>query len=109
QTGWDPKKTCASAALCDAPAGTCHDPACAAGDLRCEKSDRQKCKADLTGWEKITTCDSEALCTPTECLTCAPLSKHCNGAIPETCNAAGTAWIADAACSTPNTCGGGGK
>ncbi|HEY3498733.1 MAG TPA: hypothetical protein VGK73_28775 [Polyangiaceae bacterium] len=65
--------TCATAGLCDLSidasrgaatwAEKCTDPLCPTpGAYRCTGQALERCRQDLTGWERVDTCASEALC-----------------------------------------------
>jgi hypothetical protein len=69
---WTKIEDCFSESLCVEP-GNCLPPTCKAREVRCAGAAPQRCRADRTGWEELTACESAA---------------HCSLDVPA-CNAAG--------------------
>lgn len=59
---WTKIEDCLSEALCT-ELGTCNPPACEAREVRCSGAVPQRCRADRTGWEELTACESAAHCS----------------------------------------------
>ncbi|MFZ5896539.1 MAG: formylglycine-generating enzyme family protein [Myxococcota bacterium] len=53
---------------------------CATGDYNCSSATLQKCSADRTKWDTVSTCSSASLCSKTakQCLVCTPNSVSCS-------------------------------
>ena len=63
---------------------------CDVGDYQCSDVWLQTCKADRTGWDNKTKCDTPALCKKAEKRcdppTCQPGDHNCSGADLLVCN-----------------------
>jgi hypothetical protein len=90
--GWGLIDQCASQALCDAEAGVCNPPACAAREYRCTDSgELQMCGPDRSGFELVQQCPSAAFCSAVpgraqcEGTACRAGRQRCNGPQIEQC------------------------
>jgi hypothetical protein len=99
-SGYVAKEDCASAALCNASAGKC-GMGCNAGSAVCVGDTLQRCKADLTAFETVATCES-GFCDQAgkQCDVCTPASKSCSGNSVQTCDAQGQGY-ATQPCTAP--------
>lgn len=102
-------QTCASAALCNAPAAACDPPECdRPGRASCDPTMPQlvQCGDDLKA--RVTYCDTPALCNPREgrCEqpTCAAGAVRCDEQRLEFCNADQTGWDTRLSCSPGTFC-----
>ncbi len=79
-SGFEPKETCASAALCNAGAGQCTDAVCVPEQKRCAGDTLQICTGDQTGFEAHKTCDAGLCDEPNaQCDICAAATRTCVG------------------------------
>lgn len=119
---WTPEKTCLSLALCqakppeDAPGDwtpRCLDSPCAANPWICDGAQLKKCNADLTAYEDVELCASEALCNAasqrcdTPCGNPPERSFRCNPFNPQEvqqCNEDFTAWEFVEECTEEEAC-----
>lgn len=87
--GWEDKKTCASAGLCDAERQVCQTPVCSTpGELRCSGKVLEACDEQRATWTAVKTCSSTQICSVTQktCLDgCPTPATQCNGKAIEEC------------------------
>jgi hypothetical protein len=91
-------ESCGSPALCSLEKRRCLAPSCEPDQYSCGGDSLQRCNGDLTGFELVLQCDP-GLCDKDSrsCRTCAPKQTRCAANVRETCDEAGTAFVA-AAC-----------
>lgn len=124
EDGWESLAACSSAAHCSIAGAECAGPApcclqapCAAGEMRCNQAQMQRCNETQTAWDDVQLCDSADLCQAglTSCgapgatcacqvPTCATNETRCTGTTLERCNAGRTGWEAVDLCATPELC-----
>lgn len=127
RTGWEDLAACESAAHCsldvqscsagggDAPC--CLDVPCQPGELRCNSSDLQRCRADQSDLDLVASCATAALCAASvescvgdagvcECVdaACAPGETRCEGTTLQRCNADRTGFEFVEECASSALC-----
>ena len=81
------------------------DTTCVSGQERCSSTGVPQLCVN-SKWVNQTPCVSPQVCVGGDCTLnkiCTPGKKRCNGKVPQTCNAAGTAWVDGTACSVACT------
>lgn len=124
EDGWDTLAACQSAAHCSinradcaGSAPCCLEAPCAAGEMRCNQGQMQRCNQTETAWDDVQTCDSADLClaglsacggTGAGCAceppACATNETRCTGSTLEQCNAGRNGWESVDICATPELC-----
>jgi hypothetical protein len=93
--GWERIQTCVSAGLCAqsvaADSRVCTVPPCAVGQHQCVGQSLQRCNAQRTGFEVVTTCAAGQICDAPnqQCDICAPGSLDCEGDVFVQCGVNG--------------------
>lgn len=126
-TGWDDLGECETAAHCSLDEGKCSELSsdapccleapCEPGELRCNSADIQRCRADQTDLDLVTTCATPALCTasldacaanPDECAceaaACEANETRCVGSELQRCNRDRTGFEFVEACDSAPLC-----
>ncbi|MEY4546884.1 MAG: hypothetical protein RL685_3079 [Pseudomonadota bacterium] len=124
EDGWEPREACPSAAHCSINPGDCRGAApcclespCAAGEMRCNQGEMQRCNDTQTAWDILTQCDTPDLClaglsacvgTGSSCAceaaVCEVNATRCTGTTLERCNAGRTGFEPVDLCATPELC-----
>jgi hypothetical protein len=119
RSAWREIDVCVTTGLCDAASAEgngaadaadvvnvmCPSP-CAPGGHRCEGMSLQRCQADQSGFELVTTCEAGTECDPVLGRCGGPCSAgqyQCNGSMLRKCRANGT-WDAGVDCLVPELC-----
>ena len=105
RSGFDAAEVCASAALCEAGAGTGACPVPCSGAI-CNGSMLRLCNAELTGFVDAQDCGTASSCDSVlgSCAgACLPGELRCNGQGLERCQGT-TGWQRVATCESPGLC-----
>lgn len=108
-SGFELKKPCASADLCNAEAKDCTTAACSKNQVECKGQQLQKCNASQTAFEPLMpTCPSDTKCNASkqQCDACSPGAKRCQGTQRQTCSTDGTSWTNESCPSNAQHCTG---